>query len=95
MNQLLQNLLQAKNNPHVLWPVVAVMGLRVGMQVFFRAMDIYVPHLQGQNSAMQDMLEPYIKDLTSLLQGYATVAAATTGPAVLPPVTPAPHATTP
>jgi hypothetical protein len=95
MNTLITNLLQARNNPHVFWPVAIVIALRVGMQVFFKAMDIYAPHLQGQNAAMQDMLEPYVKDLTSALQGYATVAAATSGPAAPPLTTPPANVTKP
>jgi len=81
MNKLLTNLAQAKNNPHVFWPILIAIALRVGLQIVFGALNIYHPTMTAQNKAFEDLLEPYFKDALQFLSGYATIAAATTSPA--------------
>lgn len=85
MNKLLANLSQAKSNPHVFWAVAAAVAVRVGPQLLFKILDNYNPHLVGPNAATQDLLEPYLKDLSEALQGYAALAAANSGPSTPPP----------
>lgn len=78
MNQLLQNLLQAKSNPHVFWPVVLALGARFAMPILM----IWFPTHKEQLLQTKQYIDPAITTLIS----YATLAAANSGPQ--PPKTP-------
>lgn len=80
MNKILTNLSQARNNPHVFWPLLAAVLIRVIPSLLFKAMDIYAPQLVGKDAMMQDILEPYIRDAVQALTAYGSVAAANSGP---------------
>lgn len=79
MNVLLQNLLQAKSNPHVFWPLAAALGLRFGLALA----NIWFPAHVDQLAQTKKMVDPAITTLIS----YATLAAANSGPGK-PPTNP-------
>jgi hypothetical protein len=73
MNTMLQNLLQAKSNPHVFYPVLIGCLLRIGISLLY----VWVPTHKDQIDQTKKMVDPLITALLS----YSTLAAARSGPA--------------
>ena len=80
MNKIVSNLLQAKDNPHVFWPLLLAVIFRVGLQVVFALINIWSPGHAAQIAQTQALIEPYDKDIIQFLTFYGTLAAAKSGP---------------